>query len=264
MLTSGREFEWKKKGYIVERQLLSPALVGRVRDEIISRIRAAWPHSPEPSSHFVDGELYIIPETAPSPSAKEPEDRVSRVFNCHTEGLSKDLAQDPKIARIVRDLIGPKISCFQSQFVFKNPGVIGQPWHQDSYYFKFDRQPQVTVWIPLSEVTQENGCLWVVPGSHSGPIYDHIPDRRQEANSGYLEIAGADFSSQVPVLLSPGDVLFFHSYLMHKAADNVADYRRIAVVYHYALTGTKAISPEVEATLARVNRWMPISDAASS
>lgn len=260
MSSRNRESEWSERGYFVERQLLSPSLVAGVREEIISRIRGAWPFGEQ--STF-DRDLYIVPETAPPASAQEPEDRISRVFNCHTEGLSRQLARNAQLAQIVQELLGGKISCFQSQFVFKNPGVIGQPWHQDSYYFKFDRQPQVTVWIPLSEVTRENGCLWVVPGSHLGPIRDHSPDRRKQANSGYLEITDADFSSQVPVLLSPGDVLFFHSYLMHRAADNVASYRRIAVVYHYALTGTKAITPEVEASLARVNRWMPIPEAAS-
>ena len=29
------------------------------------------------------------------------------------------------------DLIGPELDCFLSQFIFKNPGAWGQPWHQD-------------------------------------------------------------------------------------------------------------------------------------
>ena len=110
----------------------------------------------------------------------------------------------------------PDIDCFQSQFIFKNPGVIGQPWHQDSYYFRFDRQPQVGVWLALSEATLENGCLWVVPGSHAKrEIFEHIPDRRPAANRGYQEIVNQDVARQVPALMQPGDVLFFDSYLMH-------------------------------------------------
>jgi ectoine hydroxylase-related dioxygenase (phytanoyl-CoA dioxygenase family) len=163
------------------------------------------------------------------------------------------------ITELVADLIGPDLDCFQSQFILKNPGVIGQPWHQDSYYFEFDRQPQVGVWVALSRATLENGCLWVLPGSHaSGRIFKHVPDRRPAANRGYLEIVDQDESARVPALMSPGDVLFFHSYLMHMSTDNVANERRSAMVYHYGRAGTKALTPEAEQALARVQRWMPV------
>ncbi len=159
---------------------------------------------------------------------------------------------------VVAGLLGPDIDCFQSQFIFKNPGVIGQPWHQDSYYFRFDRQQQVGGWVALSRATLENGCLWVLPGSHKGPIHEHVPDRRPAANRAYTEIVSEDDSARVPALMEPGDVLFFHSYLMHMSTDNVADERRAAMVYHYARTGTQPISAEVAEQLAPVNRWIPV------
>jgi ectoine hydroxylase-related dioxygenase (phytanoyl-CoA dioxygenase family) len=58
--------------------------------------------------------------------------------------------------------------------------------------------------------------------------------------------------------MAPGDVLFFHSYLMHMSTDNVAHERRAAMVYHYARAGTQAINAEAAAALAPVNRWIPI------
>jgi ectoine hydroxylase-related dioxygenase (phytanoyl-CoA dioxygenase family) len=200
----------------------------------------------------------IFPEKKPSPSAIEPEDRVAKVFNCHAEGLARDIAVRDAIVDVVADILGPDIDCFQSQFIFKNPGVIGQPWHQDSYYFRFDRQPQVGVWVALSRATLENGCLWVLPGSHKGPIFEHVPDQRPAANRAYMEIVGQDDSARQPALMDPGDVLFFHSFLMHMSTDNVADERRSAMVYHYARAGTQAITPEVAETLAHVNRWIPV------
>ncbi len=110
----------------------------------------------------------------------------------------------------------------------------------------------------LSVATPENGCLWVVPGSHrSGQIFEHVPDRRRLSNRNYLEIVGQDVSAQQPCLMQPGDVLFFHSYLMHRSSDNVASCRRSAVVYHYGRPGTRVISPEHAEALARVNRWIP-------
>ena len=139
---------------------------------------------------------------------------------------------------ILEDLLGGDIDCFLSQFIFKNPGAWGQPWHQDSSYFPFDREPQVGVWIATSKATLENGCLVVLPESHLEPLHEHLPDERENSNYGYTEIKDYDFSKEIPMLLDKGDVLIFHSFLMHKSYDNKSSERRTAMVYHFAETGT--------------------------
>ncbi|HEY1963029.1 MAG TPA: phytanoyl-CoA dioxygenase family protein [Rhizomicrobium sp.] len=254
-----RRKTWNENGFFVLRGLISPTEAARVEDEIVSQIRAHPPELHPGEALYQAGPNYaIFPEKEPSPSAVNPEDRIAKVFNCHAEGLAGEIARRDAIVDIVADLLGPELDCFQSQFIFKNPGVIGQPWHQDSYYFRFDRQPQVGVWLALSRATLDNGCLWVLPGSHKKSIFEHIPDRRPAANRAYMEIVSEDDSSRQPALMEPGDVLFFHSYLMHMSTDNVANERRAAVVYHYARAGTQAITPEVAATLTHVNRWIPV------
>ncbi len=260
--SSSRRAEWERDGFFVVRGMLSESEVSSVLDEVIGRIRAEPPsaHKGE-RSYFAGPNYHIFPETAPSPTAVNAEDQISRVFNCHAEGLCRAIAERASIVTEVVSILGPDVDCFQSQFIFKNPGVIGQPWHQDSHYFQFDLQPQVGVWIALSRATEENGCLWVLPGSHREPIHEHVPDHRPEANAGYLEIVDHDFSAAVPVLMDPGDVLFFHSYLMHKSSDNITDYRRAALVLHYGRAGTKPISPTIAAGLADVNRWVPVARA---
>jgi ectoine hydroxylase-related dioxygenase (phytanoyl-CoA dioxygenase family) len=251
---------WDQDGFFIARGLISVADAKAIEAEVIDRIRADPPENHVGQATYFSGDNYLIyPEPEPSPAAVNPEDRISKVFNCHAEGLSRAAAERPEILDRVAAILGPDLDCFQSQFIFKNPGVIGQPWHQDSYYFKFDRQPQVGVWLALSEATLENGCLWVVPGSHRpGMIFNHIPDRRPEALRGYLEIVDQDVSARTPTLMQPGDVLFFHSYLMHMSTDNVADYRRSAMVYHYGRAGTQPLTPEVAAALRHVNRWVPV------
>jgi ectoine hydroxylase-related dioxygenase (phytanoyl-CoA dioxygenase family) len=144
-------------------------------------------------------------------------------------------------------------------FILKNPGAWGQPWHQDSYYFNFDQQPQVGLWLAISEATLENGCLSVMPGSHVQPVLEHIPDRRQGANQGYQEVLGLDDSGAVPVLMQPGDLLVFHSYLLHRSVDNIANSRRAAMVYHYGRAGTQNLAlPAIQEMQARVTRWVPV------
>ncbi|MDZ4375975.1 MAG: phytanoyl-CoA dioxygenase family protein [Phenylobacterium sp.] len=264
MITEVERAAWDRDGYFFVRGAADAELARAVEAEVIARIRADPPGNHQGETAYMSGENYLIyPETEPSPGAQNPEDLVSKVFNCHAEGATRRMSELPQIADRVAALLGPDIDCFQSQFIFKNPGVIGQPWHQDSYYFKFDKQPQVGVWVALSRATLENGCLWVVPGSHQAQrIFEHVPDQRPAANRGYLEVVSEDTSSQTSALMEPGDVLFFHSYLMHMSTDNVADYRRSAMVYHYGRAGTQALTPESAATLSRVNRWVPIRRAA--
>lgn len=256
--------QWDEKGFFILRGLVSPEDAAAIEQETIATIRAHPPHEHRGERCDNPGnDLLIFPEPEPSPTAVNPEDWVAKVFNCHTEGATRLVAESEAITDVVASILGDDIDCFQSQFIFKNPGVIGQPWHQDSYYFRFDKEPQAGVWLALSRATLENGCLWVLPGSQRGPVFEHIPDTRPGASQGSKEIVSEDASGREPVVMEPGDVLFFHSYLMQMSTDNVADERRAAMVYHYGRAGSKALSPNVETALAPVNRWLPVRRARS-
>jgi phytanoyl-CoA hydroxylase len=256
---------WERDGYFIERGLVTDDSIARIEAEVIERIRADPPTAHSGEAAYQSGENYFITtETVPTTAVRNPEDLISKVFNCHAEGETRRVAESARLVDRVSEILGPDLDCFQSQFIFKNPGVIGQPWHQDSYYFYFTQQPQVGVWVALSRATLENGCLWVLPGSHVHRIHTHVPDRRSEANQGYLEIVDQDTSARVPVLMEPGDVLFFHSYLMHMSTDNKADERRAAMVYHYGRAGTKVRADLPEnaiKALANVNRWIAVRRA---
>jgi ectoine hydroxylase-related dioxygenase (phytanoyl-CoA dioxygenase family) len=259
---------WERDGYYIEPGLIDAGAVKRIEDEVVDVIRSKPPHARGGQQIYFIGNDYLVHcETAPSPSAVNPEDRVSKVFNCHLAGETKRTAENAIVVDRVAEILGHELDCFQSQFIFKNPGVVGQPWHQDSLYFNFTMQPQVGVWVALTRATLENGCLWVLKGSHREPIHRHVPDRRPEANRGYLEIVDHDFAGREPVMMEAGDVLFFHSFLMHMSTDNVTGYRRSAMVYHYGRAGTQ-VSPEVpEANvkaLQTVNRWMPVRRTSAS
>lgn len=264
-MTEEERAGWERDGYFIRRGLLARKDCDAIVDELIGVIRADPPSAHKGAAFYGTGEYRITTETVPTARVAQAEDEVSKVFNAHALGATRAMGESEALAGPVCDLLGPEIDCFQSQFILKNPGVIGQPWHQDSYYFYFDKQPQVAAWVALSRATLKNGCLWVLPGSHKEPIHKHIPDRRPAANKGYLEIVDADFGGRVAVTMEPGDVLFFHSFLMHMSTDNQADERRAAMVYHYGRAGTK-IKPDLPAamvaSLNAVNRWVPVRRAA--
>jgi len=51
------------------------------------------------------------------------------------------------------------------------------PWHQDAGVAteEVDNTNMLTVWFPLMDASEENGCLQVVPGSHEGKVLTHCP-----------------------------------------------------------------------------------------
>jgi hypothetical protein len=250
---------WDMQGFFILRGLIPRDLTEMIERETVAAIRHDPPAAhPGEVAYRTTGDLLIYPEKMPSPAARQPEEFIAKVFNCHAgDGAAGALGGDRRLTDPLRFVLGEAIDCFQSQFIFKNPGVLGQPWHQDAFYFRYDRQPQITVWVALSRATLENGCLWVVPGSHRATtVFAHVPDQRPGSLQGYLEIVSEDTTEQCPVTMEPGDVLFFHSYLMHRSTDNIADERRSAMVYHYAEAGTQAIDAATAAALAPVNRWV--------
>ena len=199
------------------------------------------------------GPAIVLPEANLAGRSARPEQLVSKVFKLHRDSVFAAFAAAGQVTDIVADLVGPTLDCFLSQFIFKNPGAWGQPWHQDSFYFPFEPpRPIVGVWLAVTAATLDNGCLHVLPGSNREPIHDHVPDRRPGANYGYVEITDHDMSGAVPVLMEPGDLLVFDSHLMHRSTDNLSDGIRAAMVFHYAASGT------VERVPGLVNDFVPV------
>jgi ectoine hydroxylase-related dioxygenase (phytanoyl-CoA dioxygenase family) len=184
-----------------------------------------------------------------------PEDGMSKVFHLHRDSVFAEFAHSGDVVDRVSELIAPDIDVFLSQFIFKTPGAWGQPWHQDSFYFPFEpARPVVGVWLAVTQATLQNGCLHVLPGSHTEPVHTHVPDRRPGANYGYFEIVDFGMSASERVLMSAGDLLVFDSHLMHCSTDNESDGIRAAMVYHYAAAGTVDHSEEY---FPSTNDWVP-------
>lgn len=185
-------------------------------------------------------------------------DAVSKVFRVHQRSPFAELAHRDDVVDLAAAVLGTDdVDCFLSQFIFKNPGAWGQPCHQDSYYFPFrPARPVVGVWVAATDAKRDNGCLYVVPGSHTEPVHTHVPDRRPDANLGYFEIVDHDLSNAVGVEMEPGDVLVFDSHLMHFSTDNASTRRRAAMVYHYARAGTT--DHTVEHRGFSINDWVAV------
>ena len=126
------------------------------------------------------------------------------------------------------------VKCMQSMLFVKPPNFQGQAWHQDEVYIPTRDRSLTGAWIAVDDATVENGCLWVVPGSHRmGYLY---PQRKHSSEDEYdfaPESYGFDESLAVPVEVKAGDVVFFNGYLLHKSLKNRSQSYRRVLVSHY-------------------------------
>ena len=237
-MTIDQKNSWNEFGYIIIPNFVDEKFCDEMNKEVINIIKSIIPEE-SAFSHAYAGDGHIaIREMKPTEDPKSIEDEISKLFRIHSRGIFNEFINNEVLCDILEDILGPNVDCFLSQFIFKNPGAWGQPWHQDSSYFPFDREPQVGAWLATSEATLENGCLVILPGSHKEHLHEHLPDDRKGSNYGYTEIKDHDFSQETPMTLNTGDLLLFHSFLMHKSYDNNSQARRTAMVYHFAETGT--------------------------
>ena len=92
------------------------------------------------------------------------------------------------------------------------PPLVGseKPWHQDQAYFNIPQgQTVVGVWIALDEAVPENGCMYIIPGSHTeGPV---IHFKRRDWQICDTTVA----MTAIAVPLKPGGALLFHCLLHH-------------------------------------------------
>jgi ectoine hydroxylase-related dioxygenase (phytanoyl-CoA dioxygenase family) len=104
------------------------------------------------------------------------------------------------------------------------------PLHQEVYgQISYDCY---NLWVPLVPVTQKNGALRVLPGSHKlGKLKHHFFD---DSNKGHGLIEGQfDESKIVTPSLDAGDAILFHPLLIHGSSSNQSDSIRWTMVARY-------------------------------
>ncbi|MFH1571715.1 MAG: phytanoyl-CoA dioxygenase family protein [Gemmatimonadota bacterium] len=120
-------------------------------------------------------------------------------------------------------------------------------WHQDAPLWPIIKpMTPVSAWIPLDDADQENGCMWMVPGSHKwGNQIEFLRrhgDLRQLSEFARLERfeppAGAGIRAvrAVPWPVRRGEVSFHHSLTWHGTPANQSGRPRRAIAIHY-MTG---------------------------
>ena len=127
---------------------------------------------------------------------------------------------------------------FHSKLMQKEPKVGGAwEWHQDyGYWYKNEfllPDQMMSVMIAITDANRENGCLQVIKGSHKmGRVEHGFAGEQVGASQRYVDLS-LQTMELVFVELKAGDMLFFHSNLLHRSEANLSDKARWSMISCY-------------------------------
>ena len=167
-----------------------------------------------------------------------------------------DLMMNPIILDAVESLIGGEL--FANPVYNARPKVPkvaagAVPWHQDkSYWPGANANPVITVWIPLVDSNLENGCLHLMPRTHTRRLLSF--HNEQITGTGYLETDETHLPPGARVLAMPleaGGALLFNDRCLHMSTANNTDHVRWSVDLRYQPTDQDPMTKHGIGFLAR-------------
>jgi phytanoyl-CoA hydroxylase len=133
---------------------------------------------------------------------------------------------------------------YQSMYIFKQPYIGGEVgWHQDATYFATEPETVTTLWFALERADRNNGCLWVEPGGHRGPLRERFSVGSSGPSLERLDATPWPSTGAEPIEVESGTLVVFHGLLPHYSAPNRSPVSRHAYTLH-AVDGRAWYAPE--------------------
>jgi ectoine hydroxylase-related dioxygenase (phytanoyl-CoA dioxygenase family) len=227
MLTEAHQQFYQANGYVVVRRLFSPEETARLRDHYMDLRRA-----PRPGD-----------DTGISIGGDDPIKRYPRMIQPHRwDEVSFQWMLAPRLATCLTGLLGREPFAVQTMVYFKPPGARGQALHQDNYYLRVKPGTCLAAWLALDRCDEANGCMQVVPGSHT---WDILCTEVADTTVSFTDVTvplppGAQ---PTPVEMDAGDVLFFNGSIVHGSFPNTTPDRfRRSLIAHYIEGDSQQVS----------------------
>jgi phytanoyl-CoA hydroxylase len=228
-LTSMEWEQFQRDGFVVFRQLIPAAL----REQMLAVTLDDVQRCVAP----VEFEAELQYPGAPTSLVSEGGHTIRRLKQALTRHYCfTQVVCDPELTHRLADLLGPSIVmplAHHNCIMTKQPAFSSDTgWHQDIRYWAYQRPDLVSVWISLVPERVENGCLRVIPGSHR---MSFARDRFDQALFFHLDSPEnqAVIATSVPVVLDPGDALFFHCKTLHSASRNHTSQAKYSAVFTF-------------------------------
>jgi len=216
-------------GYLVVPDLMNGAELQELKDDLVDVARGKYPcRGLEP----------------PKPEDTD-DDVLQRILCIHQPHFVSEVIEKyvrhPKICGVLSQITAAhlpywdgSVKCMQSMYFIKPPRFQGQAWHQDEIFIPTRDRSLIGAWIAVDDATIENGCLYVIPGSHrNGYLYPQRAHENPDEFDFAPESYGFDESVEVPVEVRAGALVFFNGYLLHRSYKNRSGQPRRVLVNHY-------------------------------
>ena len=185
------------------------------------------------------------------------------LWNHPGEGIYGAFARSRRLVSIAEQLLRDEPYHYHSKMIMKDAKVGGAwAWHQDYGYWYSNGvlTPNLTsAFIAVDSATRENGCLQVIRGSHHcGRIHHQLTGDQAGADTQRVEEILKRFEL-VYVTMDPGDVVFFHSNLLHRSDQNVSEHPRWSMICCF---NARRNDPYKESHHPRYTPLLPVDDEA--
>jgi len=224
MLSQNQREQYAEQGAIVVEGLLDEPTRQRmaaVLAELVERSRAVGTHD-------------SVYDLEPGHSSAEP--RVRRIKAPHkVHPVFAEFMRSPRLLAVLRDLLGPGVRLHGSKLNLKAPHF-GSPveWHQDWPFYPHTNDDLLAVGVMLDDTTVENGALYVLPGTHKGPTWDHHGPDGRFCGAMDFEASGLKFEDAIPCVGPAGSCSFHHVRAVHGSAQNLSNRPRGLLLYEMA------------------------------
>jgi ectoine hydroxylase-related dioxygenase (phytanoyl-CoA dioxygenase family) len=177
--------------------------------------------------------------------------------------------RNPDLLDAVESLIGPEIYSNPVQHVRIKPPesvvseeakkkgtlLLASTWHQDASVVtsEADDTLMLTVWLPVTDATIDNGCMIVVPKNHDHGLIEHCPAVPGKSFK-YLSTKLFDADRQVALPMRRGSALLMTRFTPHGSLPNKSGVIRWSMDLRYNPTGQPTGRPQFPGFVARSRR----------
>ncbi|MGI9470670.1 MAG: phytanoyl-CoA dioxygenase family protein [Rubripirellula sp.] len=156
------------------------------------------------------------------------------LWNHPGQGIYGAFARCNRLVSIAELLLRDEPYHYHSKMIMKDARVGGAwAWHQDYGYWYSNgvlTPNLVSAFIAVDPATRDNGCLQIIRGSHHcGRIHHQLTGDQAGADPDRVAQILNRFEHQY-VEMAPGDVLFFHSNLLHRSDQNRSEHPRWSMI----------------------------------
>lgn len=213
---------YRRDGYLIVPDVLSAQDI----DDLCGATDALVEQSRQTAEHT------DVFDLEPGHTAAEPRLRRIKAPHLHHAAYAR-MVRHPGIVSVLTRLWGPNVRFDQSKLNLKAAGF-GSPieWHQDWAFYPHTNDDLAAVGIMIDDFKADNGSMLVIPGSHTGQIYDH------NANGVFVggidpSTSGIDFSKAVMCTGKAGSITVHHVRLLHGSSANISGQPRRFLLHQY-------------------------------